>query len=434
MDEVAPDIEAISDQIDTVNFRLVGSSLDGYLDKMKSLFETFSLVKDREDLVRVILGNGEDRCYLVMAQNTAEIRASGGFPGAAGFITVKDGILEVGEMSSIVNFVAYGNPVPTGTTDHENVLFGDLYVWQDRDACYNPHFPKVASISTISCENFTDTEIDGVISMTPHIVQEMLKITGETVVLEDGTEINGDNALQVVDRDLYLKYEGLREKASKNAKYLDSLFSDAAKKTMKSFATRFQLTDADKYVDMFEQGFKDRTIMIWMVDPEEEEIVTKAGASGKLNFDPEKPEIGVFFGCDDAARLGMFIRIDVEVGDGTSIENFTKEYPVTVTLTNYLNEVDLGNADNLTYLAGHYEGAISSFVHLFAPAGGTISDIQLSNGCEMTMDEYEGLQVGYIYPMMIYPDEPVTITYKVTTAPNVDVKPTYVHTPTLQDY
>ena len=52
----------------------------------------------------------------------------------------------------------------------------------------------------------------------------------------------------------------------------------------------------------------------------------------------------------------------------------------------------------------------------------------------MNMDEYHGLEVAYNVEFMLAPSNPVTVTYKVTTAPGVSTPLKISQTPTLQSY
>ena len=47
--------------------------------------------------------------------------------------------------------------------------------------------------------------VDGVLSLTPTIIQKVLRISGP-ITLPDGTELNGDNAVSVLQYELYYKY------------------------------------------------------------------------------------------------------------------------------------------------------------------------------------------------------------------------------------
>ena len=50
--------------------------------------------------------------------------------------------------------------------------------------------------------------VDGVISMTPAIVQKLLAAIDEEITLFDGLVLNGSNAARVLQYDLYYKYFG----------------------------------------------------------------------------------------------------------------------------------------------------------------------------------------------------------------------------------
>lgn len=71
---------------------------------------------------------------------------------------------------------------------------------------------------------------------------------------------------------------------------------------------------------------------------------------------------------------------------------------------------------------------------MFAPSGGTISDVETSNYMRMRMTEYEELELAYNTDFRIEPGETVVVTYKVTTAPGISEPLEIVKTPTLQEY
>ena len=71
------------------------------------------------------------------------------------------------------------------------------------------------------------------------------------------------------------------------------------------------------------------------------------------------------------------------------------------------------------YILGSYGGTITGYIHIFAPAGGSISDIEMSNGDTMYTGNYNNLQVAYRFGNSIAPGSSITITYKVTTAAGV---------------
>ncbi len=86
------------------------------------------------------------------------------------------------------------------------------------------------------------------------------------------------------------------------------------------------------------------------------------------------------------------------------------------------------------YIIGSYDGGMRAFVHCFAPAGGSITDIETSNGMYILEDVYHDLEVAYNLDVLLQRGEPIEITYKITTAPGVETPLQVVTTPTLTKY
>ena len=86
------------------------------------------------------------------------------------------------------------------------------------------------------------------------------------------------------------------------------------------------------------------------------------------------------------------------------------------------------------YVYISYEGAWRGYIHLFAPAGGTITDVKADSNGSFRHATYENLEVAYNLSVMIYPQKSMAITYKVTTAEGVTAVPGISMTPTLQEY
>lgn len=195
----------------------------------------------------------------------------------------------------------------------------------------------------------------------------------------------------------------------------------------------FDINRIADYSKIFTDGGKDRTILMWMEDETAESYVKAAGCSGALNDDPSNPEAGVFFSGANGSKLGWFVNLDTQIGDDVTInDDGSRTYDVTVTVSNDITRDDMYRAGN--YIIGNYNGQVESYLHLFAPAGGTISDFETSNSMTMNMDEYHGLEVAYNVEFMLAPSNPVTVTYKVTTAPGVSTPLKISQTPTLQSY
>ena len=86
LEDAMPDIEELIDEsstlLDSLNGKGLLKSYSDKIQKVQGYVDLFNNAKSYIPLLDVVLSGGEDRNYIIVAQNTAEIRASGGFPGA----------------------------------------------------------------------------------------------------------------------------------------------------------------------------------------------------------------------------------------------------------------------------------------------------------------------------------------------------------------
>lgn len=433
LEDIEPRIESMTTKMQTVKLPLGKTEmLSEYTQMLTKLTAAYKENGEYLPLFRAFLGDGSDKLYLLAAQNSAEIRASGGFPGSMGTIRIEDGVLTIDDFKTVYDMISVNPPTEAHITDTEYLLFSGSLDYA-RDACYIPDFERVGEIWALAYESKNDEHIDGVISLTPVIIQKVLAYTG-AVTLSDGTELNGDNATQMLQKDLYYKYLSSNSsyRISNANDYVDSLFAETAKIVMGKLVDDFDINRIADYSKIFTDGGKDRTILMWMEDETAESYVKAAGCSGALNDDSSNPEAGVFFSGANGSKLGWFVSLDTQIGDVTVNDDGSRTYDVTVTVSNDITRDDMYRAGN--YIIGNYNGQVESYLHLFAPAGGTISDFETSNSMTMNMDEYHGLEVAYNVEFMLAPSNPVTVTYKVTTAPGVSTPLKISQTPTLQSY
>ena len=427
LEDIEPKIDHIVTAMNQVDLPMgLNSMIADYSVQIASMTGSYDNLKEFLPLFKTFIGDGSDRTYLLAAQNSSEIRASGGFPGSIGTIRIRDGVLTIGDFSSVYKVLASYTPSAANITSEEKELFGS---WMNgpRDACFDPDFERVAYIWALAYEQKNSEHVNGVVSLTPAIIQGMLEYIGN-VTLSDGTELTSENATKVLQYDLYYKYLNANASAT-SYDYVDDLFAETAKATMSKLVSDFDVKKAGNYYKVFSDGAKNRTVMMWMEDEEEQELVKNAGCSGGL---PENPETGVYFSISDPCKLGWFLDIDTEIGEPVVNDDGTRTYDVTATYSNVLGNADKVNAGN--YILGSYGGTITGYIHIFAPAGGTISGIKTSNGGRMYTGTYHNLDVAYMFGNSIAPGSSITITYKVTTAAGVTTPLGVNSTPTLQNY
>ena len=199
------------------------------MEKADALFAAADDASRYLPAIRAVLGDGSDRLYLFAAQNSSEIRASGGFPGSVGCIRIRGDYLTISDFRSVYQVLQMATPSQAGVTYLDDQLFsGRLHLSWDAD--FSPDFERVASIWAMAYEARQHEHVDGVVSGTPAIIPRLLSFLG-SVTLSDGTELTGENAGRVLGHDLYFTYLG-RSQSADSALLVDALFSEAAVGTL----------------------------------------------------------------------------------------------------------------------------------------------------------------------------------------------------------
>lgn len=418
LDETGTSLLAMIDEDGSLSERLKNAS--GLVNQYEPLFTQLPLLKN-------MLGADGDRVYLFAAQNTAEIRASGGFPGSIGKLRIQNGVLTLDQFKSCYDVLRSGTPYAAGITQREDELFGGrMHLAWDSDFC--PDFERVAQIWALSYESRSREHVNGVISATPVIIQRLLRFLG-SVTLDDGTELNGDNAMRVLGHDLYFRYypAGSGWGASD---YMNRLFAETASQTLALLISTADVGHVKDYLAFARDSFADRTLLLWMDDPAEQEIIRQLGWAGGLNHDATKPQIGVFFNSTAASKMGWFLDLDAAIGEPTENEDGSKTYPVVITFGNVLTSEERRQAGS--FILGGEWGGLRGSLFVFAPEGGSITNASASNG-SLQQSDYQGLQLVYQHTT-IPMDSTVIITCEVTTSPMAEESLTLMRTPTAQDY
>ncbi len=436
-EEVMPDAERIVKEISTMKLVLDENNLLGkYSGKILELIDLYHDAEVYVPLLKAVLRNGEDRLYLVVAQNSAEVRACGGYPGSIGTMRIKDGFMSIGDFASVWDVISLYLPDEELVTDQEYYMF---YGWLQypRDACYDPYFPKVATIWAQSYEERMFEHVDGIISLTPIIIQKILACTGP-ITLENGKVLDGTNTTRYIQNEIYMQYLNaveVEQRLYEGNAITDALFVEVAQQSMKQVFSSLNPDILPKFIDMVHEGIDERIILVWMEDPEAEKLVREIGAAGEFNKDPENPVLGVFYSNCNPSKLGWYLDLDINVSDATVLDDGSLRYRASVSMFNNMTW-DLAYYAG-PYIAGTWEGDLGyliSYIHLVAPAGGYISNAWIDNWYAVESDYYQGNQVVFCRHFYIGPQERVTIYFDVTTAPGVGTPLKVVHTPTLKEY
>jgi hypothetical protein len=245
------------------------------IDKYGPLLDTYVRVSAR---LPAILGWDGPRRYLVLTQDPAELRPSGGLIGSYGIIAFDKGRI-VERRFLNVSPLDEKNDYPFIRPPQElaDYLLGPTQSWQLADAGWSPDFPTSAQDALrIYTNESGDARIDGVFAITTHTIDELLKITGPISVPEyDVTIASGETTLKV------LQLTRAPRKPGEDAKAFLSVFADRLFGTLLALPPR-RWGDVLGAAGAFGQ---ERLLLAWFRDATDEAFAADGGFGGEVRQD-----------------------------------------------------------------------------------------------------------------------------------------------------
>ncbi|HEY9289370.1 MAG TPA: DUF4012 domain-containing protein [Candidatus Dormibacteraeota bacterium] len=170
--------------------------------KVKTLRDAVAALKADERPLKSLLGLDGPRTYLVLQQDPAELRATGGFIGTVGFLSFDHGKMSPYQSLDVYDIDGadhYGKLLgPRGSPKHvdppapmEQTF--RLISWQLRDSNWSPDFPSAARQAEFFLNLETGKKVDGVIAIDPYFISRILAVTGPVKVPQTGDTVTAQN-------------------------------------------------------------------------------------------------------------------------------------------------------------------------------------------------------------------------------------------------
>ena len=381
-----------------------------YLGKADSLIEQADAVLPL--LPQMLGANGATRNYIIIAQNNSELRATGGFAGSWGLLSITDGRISLGDFESFGNMRDYVTDAYVDMQPGEELFFyPDFHEPGQYDL--TPKFDRFASL----CANYwlkgTGQAVDGVIAIDPIFLSHVLGVVGG-VYGPDGTYIDEGNAVQVLEHDVYFTYTDNED--------MDAYFASVASAAFNQVIHGIGKSTFSGLLEVIGRGGEGKTLQVWMVNGDEQALMSSFGLTGPLDGDATSPTLGIFINDHTGSKMDYYLDVNTTISEGVKNADGTTTYQVTTTATDLVN-TDRGDPDWAlpSYVTGAVgNGGMFTEFLLFAPYGGTITDINLNADLTTVASDVNDAQVyGYDAHrrrFWIGPGSTVTINYTVTTS------------------
>lgn len=411
--EVLPVVEDSVNQINSLpdaHISQVATIINKVKEPLASSGDIIAALRPALENLPRMVGSEGARTYLVIAQNNAEFRATGGLPGSWGTITVDNGYISMGEFTSIL----HQEGLSVAITEEEQAAIATNMDTDPAQVNCTADFVRVGEMSREYWLQATEQEVDGVVTIDPVFLQRLVGLVGGFTA-EDGTEINGDNCARVLMSDSYATYKNDNEAQ-------DAFFSSVASTAFDHVMGNLGNIDSNKLVDVIKKSGEDHRLMVWMANADEEALVKAFGFSGDLQTDVTKPEVGVYVNDDTWSKIDWYAKLSTTVGPAVKNADGTTSYTVQTDLTNTLTLEETGPISN--YVLGYNtekrdDADMRSYLFIYSPYMGTLSNIEVTGdglvdeGSEIPVNTLEGCQVARLH-VHTGGGATTTVTYTVT--------------------
>ncbi len=301
LDRVGADVKAAELARDEIDPAILPGSLQAKLTTLDSVLARYDElgITTADDRLALLRSLGSDRPvrYLILFQNPAELRPSGGFPGTMALVTFNRGQLissQIFDAHTLTDaYIAHRSskrPEPW-PIDHYFPQDGFLL----HDAGWYADFPTAAS-TMMSMYAETDwPPIDGVIAVQPTVAADLLRVTGPLDVNIDGEmrHVTADNVYDEIERQRRLIVEGIKPWDKTRQVHKEALadIGEALLAAMKT-ANREQLVNAAR---LLVKSASVRDIQVYAADPKLEALADQHGWTGRIDPSPIAPTLAITF-------------------------------------------------------------------------------------------------------------------------------------------
>lgn len=281
-------------------------------DRLTQVQGALTAAADASSISPAMLGSNGARNYLLIIQNNAEARSSGGIPGALAVITLDSGKLALGEQSSAWEVGAMSPNISIDPQQQQ--IFTSRLGKYMQDVNLTPDFPTAASTARAMWERKTGQRVDGVISIDPVTLSYILHATGPVTlngpelatVTASGlpTELTGDNVVPTLLADVYAKI--------RDPQLQDAYFAGVAKEIFSALSTG--KGEASTVITGVIRGTTEGRVLVWSADAAEQSVIHKYRLSGSISGPSISPaQYGVYFNDGTGAKMDYYVKRAVQL-------------------------------------------------------------------------------------------------------------------------
>lgn len=256
--------------------------IDRFATELDEAIPEVELASEALGRAPALFGAGGERQYLVLFTSPAETRFLGGFAGAYGLLTARDGKVTFEDSGNIADLNRQGKGVPRSLP-----LFDGIEEYQARYRRFFPHrffqnltvSPDLRTNAVVARHLYqvvSGRAVDGVIIADPYALAGFLELTGPVEVEGVQGRIDAGNVVDYLLVDQYLVFADDKEARRER-------LTDIADATFDALTNR-DLPGPRRIGQALSSAVAEKHLMVWMFNEADQHLFDRMGAGGR--FDP----------------------------------------------------------------------------------------------------------------------------------------------------
>lgn len=303
-------------------------------EQLDAYSQTLATVSSASRLLPSMLGAEQPHKFLVLVQNNAELRATGGIPGALAVLSTDNGNIQLGEQGSAS---ALGAFIPSlHVDDEQELLYTPRLGTHMQNVNLTPDFPTAARTAKRMWEERNSGQtIDGVLALDPVVLSHLLEATGPVNLTDQeilgfihGTALpsalTSENVVPTLLSDVYREIE--------DPKAQDAYFSSVAAQIFIAF-TQGQ-GDGAQLIKALGRSAEENRIYLWSAHASEQSIIATTPLHGSVDGpDVGGATFGAYLNDGTGAKMDFYVKRSVRLIQACSVDGY-RPYTVRFTATN----------------------------------------------------------------------------------------------------
>lgn len=271
-----PHLETASTELERIPLRSLPDSFRAPFDALRgdiggAVADLQRATASSATLLDAVGANGKRR-YLVVFQNSRELRPTGGFIGSYALMDLKDGSIEGIEIPPAGSYDLRGGLNRRIEAPEQLRLVNPR--WEFQDANWFADFPISAQALTWFYEKSGGPTVDGVIAVTSDVMEGLLAASGPIEMPEYGKTIDAENFHLETQKSVEIEYDRVTNRPKQ-------IISDMAPKLLKRLLDD-GAADMPKLASALGGALASKDIQVWFRDEDAQAAAAGFGWTGEL--------------------------------------------------------------------------------------------------------------------------------------------------------